>query len=317
MDQAHGARGYVILLPMAVQIGGPVGPFLDNVQQRQVPVTLMATCEYMPSGPVSDRAQLDQHVQAQMYRAIRDVVGQKMASGQLTFRHLGTGDMAAVIPEIVAMSGLEQQGLRVSNLSMAFGIDGHAPQPPAGGPPRDNLAAGTFDLGGGQQLHVKINGMTPENFVKDRASAMVWGWIIGAVIIGIMVLTAVGFGIYIYVAAKNSGAPSAARAAAGAKWDGKSTFECGGADVVAITGVTATAGVKAGASCQLTLSGVNITAPVGIEASGAAKVTMAGGSINASTNSVVASGASHVDLVGTKVTGHAKTSGAAKVTGAP
>jgi hypothetical protein len=151
------------------------------------------------------------------------------------------------------------------------------------------------------------------------ASEMIWGWIIGAVVVGPMLLTAIGFGIYVYVyvAAEDPGAGTSAKAAAAAKWDGKSTFQCGGNDAVTISGVTAKAGVVAGGNCQLTLANVSITAPVAIEASANAKVRMTGGSISAATSSVVASGASKVDLVGTKVTGKAKTSGAAKVTGAP
>jgi hypothetical protein len=306
---------------MMAQIGGPIGPFLDRVQQRQVPVVVVATCEFMPSGPAGDPAQLTQHVQMQMHRAIRDVIGRKMEAGQLTFRHLGTGDVAAVIPEIIGASGLAQQGINVGSLSMTFGIDGHPPQPPAGGQqqqPQHNLAAGTFDMGGGQQLRVKINGKTPENYLKDKASSMIWGWIISAIIGGIVILGLIGLGIYIFVVAKDStSGASAAKTAAAAQWDGKSTFECGGNDVVALTGVTATAGVKAGANCQLTLTGVNITAPVAIDASGNAKVTVAGGSISGSTNSVVASANAKVDVVGAKVTGKAKTTGAAKVTGVP
>jgi hypothetical protein len=304
---------------MTVQIAGPIGPFLDNVQQRQVPVMVMATCEAAPSGPVSDPAGFDQHVQMQVLRAIREVIGRKMQSQEMTFRHLGTGDVAAVVPEIIAASGLQQNGIGVGNLSMAFGIDGHAPQPAAQQPqqPQHNLAAGTFDMGGGHQLEVQINGKTPEGYLKDKASSMIWGWIIGAVIIGIMVLTGIGFGIYIYIAAKDTSSPAgAAKAAAAAKWDGKSTFECGGNDIVALSGVTATAGVKAAGNCQLTITGTSITAPVAIEASGNAKVVMTGGSITASTNSVVASASAKVDIVGTKVSGKAKSSGAAKITGA-
>lgn len=193
-------------------------------------------------------------------------------------------------------------------------------QPPGGygqPPPQHNYGAGTFDMGGGHQLHVKINGKTPENYLKDKASSMIWGWVIGAVILGLVVLTFVGIGIYGYVVAKNSSAPgAAAKAAEAASWDGKTPFTCGGNDVVALTGITATAGVNASGNCQLTLTGVNITAPVAIEASGNAKVTVTGGSITGSSNSVVASSNAKVDFIGTKVTGKAKTSANAKVTGA-
>ena len=312
---------------MTIHIGGSIGPFLDNVQRRQVPVVVIGTCEYAASGPSANPAQLEDHVRLQLFRAIRDVVGQKMADGELTFRHLGTGTSPLSYREIIAASGLEQSGVRVGNLSMSFGIDGHAPQPLHGAQgtppvqppqaPQHNLAAGTFDMGGGQQLRVKINGQTPENYLKNKASGMIWGWVIGAVIVGLMVLSLVGVGIYVYVVARDSSGGAGAKMAAAATWDGKSTFECSGNDSVALTGVTATAGVKAIGNCHLTLTSVSITAPVAIEASGNAKVTMTGGSITASTSSVVASGNAGVELVGTKVIGKSKTSGGAKVTGVP
>jgi hypothetical protein len=187
------------------------------------------------------------------------------------------------------------------------------PQQQAQGP-QHNVAAGTFDMGGGHHLQVKINGKTPEGYLKDRASNMIWGWIIGAAILGLIVLVFAGVGIYVYVVAKDGGSAAVKTASAGS-WDGKSTFTCGGNDVVTLTGITASAGIKASANCQLTLTGVNITAPVGIEASGNAKVTMTGGSINASGSSVVASAGAKVDLVGTKVSGAKKVSGGAKVSG--
>jgi hypothetical protein len=183
-----------------------------------------------------------------------------------------------------------------------------------------NLGAGTFDMGGGQQLHLKINGKTPEGYLEDKASSMIWGWIIGAVILGIMVLTAVGFGLYIYFQAKDpSSGAAGTKTAAGAQWDGKSTFECKANDAVSLTGVKAVVAgtaIKASGNCQLTLTGVDITAATGIDASGNAKVTMTGGSIKATTNSVVASAAAKVDCVGTTVTGKSKASAAAKITGA-
>ncbi len=195
---------------------------------------------------------------------------------------------------------------------------GFGPPPPGAGQ-QHNMAAGTFDMGGGQQLQVQINGKTPQGYLKDKASSMIWGWIIGAVIIGLLVLGGIGLAGYIYYEAKNPSTGSGVKTAAAAKWDGKSTFECKGNDVVALTGVKANVSgtaIKASANCQLTLTGVDITAAVGIEASASAKVTMTGGSITATTSSVVASAAAKVDCVGTKVTGKSKASGAAKVTGA-
>src|SRR5262245_58494979 len=60
---------------------------------------------------------------------------------------------------------------------------GFGPPPPGAGPhnapqqPQHNLGKGTFDMGGGQQLQLTIDGKNPENFLKDKASSMIWGWI--------------------------------------------------------------------------------------------------------------------------------------------
>ncbi|MCW5833836.1 MAG: hypothetical protein KIS78_15640, partial [Labilithrix sp.] len=187
--------------------------------------------------------------------------------------------------------------------------------------PHHDVGAGAFDMGGGHRLHVRIHGTTPEGFVKGKASSMVWGWILGAAIVGLVLVVFAGVGIYAYAASDASDdadvAPGAtAEAAETSRWDGKRPFVCGGNDVVALSDVTATAGVKAGGNCRLTLTDVSITAPVGIDASANAKVVMTGGRITASTSAVVASANANVDLVGTTVTGRVKRSGNAKITGA-
>lgn len=192
------------------------------------------------------------------------------------------------------------------------------PQQP---PPAHNMAKGTFDLGDGHQLQLKVDGKTPENYLKDKASGMIFGWILGAVILGLVVVTVVGVGIYVYVVAKDTSSPvAAAKAAEAAKWDGKSTFECGGNDVVTIKGVTANVSgtaIRAAGSCQLTLVGVSITAPTGIEAGGNAKVTVSGGSVKSSGQAIVASANAKVDVAGAAISGKVQKSGAAKVTGTP
>ena len=194
-----------------------------------------------------------------------------------------------------------------------YGQQGYGQQPA----PAHDMGAGTFDLGGGQQLRVKINGMTPESYVKNKASSMIWGWIIGAVILGLIVVTFAGVGIYVWYSAKEAGSPgSVEKATAAAEWNGKRPFTCSGNDAVSLSGVKATAGVIATANCQLTLTNVDITAPVAIEAGANAKVKVVGGSVTGSTNAVVASSNAKVDFVGTTVSGKVKTSGLAKVTGA-
>lgn len=247
---------------------------------------------------------------------------------------LFTSENGALTPVVVQAPGggwnPEFNNIFAQNLGFGPPPPGAQPMPPPQQPgygqqqqPQHNMGAGTFDMGGGHQLHVKINGKTPENYLKDKASSMIWGWIIGAVILGLIVLTFAGIGIYVYVVAKDSGATAAAnspagqRAAAASNWDGKSPLTCGGSDAITVTGVTASAGVKASANCQLNLVNVNITAPVAVDASGNAKVTMTGGSITASGNSVVAGGNATVTCVGTKVSGKSKKSGNATIVGAP
>ncbi len=188
-------------------------------------------------------------------------------------------------------------------------------------PPQNNYSQGTFDMGGGQQLRVKINGKTPENYLKDRASGMVWGWIIGLGVVAVLVIGGGILGIYVYMKAKSdisdvsANSPAAQAAGKATAWDGKSPLTCGGNDRMIVTGVTATAGIVASGNCHIAISGTTITAPVAIEASGNADVAVAGGSVTGSTAAVKASAAAKVTFAGTKVTGKQEKSGAAKITG--
>ena len=176
---------------------------------------------------------------------------------------------------------------------------------------------------GDMNVRVKINGMSPERYAKDRASSMVWGWVIGGIIIGIMVIGGVLFGLYLFFSVRSSAANTStptARVAADASWDGKSTFTCDANDVVKLKGITATVsdvGVKAGGNCQLTLENVSITAPTGISGSGNAKITLTGGSITSTGNAVEVDNLSQVNATGTKVKGKVKKQALGKVTGIP
>lgn len=195
--------------------------------------------------------------------------------------------------------------------------------PPAGG--------GGGGGGGGYQhgpsfqmgdVEVRVDTRGLERRAMNEVSSMIWGWIIGGVILVMLVIGGIVLGVYIYLQAKSSTVADGS-GATGKKteqtWDGKSTLECSGIDKMKITGTTAsltTTAIKASGNCQLELVNVNITAPVGIEATASAKVTMTGGSIKAKDNSVVASNASSVTFVGTSVTGVVKKQHAAKVNGA-
>ena len=203
-----------------------------------------------------------------------------------------------------------------------MGGGGMGGNPYGGAPPgpQHDYGKGQFDLGGGAQLRVKINGQSPENFAKNQVSSMVWGWIIGAAVVGLLLIGGVILGVYIYFSSTSSataasGAPTKAPAAA--QWDGKTAFSCKGNDAISLVGVNATAGVTTSGNCQLTLTNVTITAAVPINASGNSKVNVVGGAINGTANAAVASSNAIVTFTGTKVTGKTTKSGNGKVLGAP
>jgi hypothetical protein len=176
---------------------------------------------------------------------------------------------------------------------------------------------------GGLNVGVKVNTAKIERDVKNKISGIIWGWIIGGIILFLIVAVFAVVGLYVYFQAKDvtaGGGPAPAAAPGKAtKWDGKSTFNCGGLDNVTIDGTTATiaAGnaINADGNCHLTLVGVNVTAPVGINASGNAKITVTGGSIKGSTSAIVAAGNSQVTVSGATVTGKTSATDNGKITG--
>jgi hypothetical protein len=126
-----------------------------------------------------------------------------------------------------------------------------------------------------------------------------------------------------YVARKmneDGGAPPAKAAAAGS-WDGQSTFECKGNDVIELSGQTAelsaSPAISAKGNCKLTLTDMNITAPVVIQAESNAEVTVSGGTLTGSTKSIVAKGNASVTVEGAKVSGATEASANGKITGVP
>jgi hypothetical protein len=273
---------------------------------------------------------MDQHVKMQIMNAIKNVIGQKMMTDELTFRHLGTGQIGMVVPAIIAASGLEQQGFRIGNLQMQFGIDGHRPAgPPQQTQPQQQPPQQVVEA----RIHVaglNINASSDggldthglQNQLKDKAKSQVIWWGIGCGILFIVGVGILGLGLYIWHAAKegmsassSSTSTSSRRSSTAGKWDGKSTFTCTGSDAVTLVSVKASAGITASGSCQLTLDGCDITAPTGIDATGSANVTMTGGSITSSSFAVKAGGSANVTLTGTTVTGKTQATGSAKITG--
>lgn len=196
--------------------------------------------------------------------------------------------------------------------------------PPPAGAGQGGGGGGGYQHGPSFQMgdvEVRVDTRGLERRAMNEVSGMIWGWIIGGIILVLVLVGGLVLAGYIYFQVKSDASASAT--GGGAKevqtWDGKSTLECGGNDKVKVTGTKAnltTTAIKASANCQLELVNVDIVAPIGIETTASAKVTMTGGSIKAKESSVVASNASTVTFVGTSVTGPVKKQHAAKVNGA-
>jgi hypothetical protein len=306
---------------MHVQFSGEIGPFLDAVQQRQVSVVVAASCKYASMGASGSAAQIEQQIQGQMLRAIHTVIAPKMASGQLSFKDLGTGNTASIVPEILATSGLGFAGIAVDRLVMTFGIDGHAPAPlPAAAAPAPivapvqhmNVRVGGFNVHASSGGGIDTAGL--RNQLVDKAKSQLMWWAFGAGIMLIVVLGLAGLGYYIW---SHASAPPPGAAVA-AKWDGKSPLVCAGNSAMTVTGVNATlpgTAITASGTCSLTLVNVEVSGGTAIEAGGNSVVTVQGGQISGSTLAVHAAGNAKVTFAGTKVTGKTQAVALAKITG--
>lgn len=305
----------------SIQFGGPIGPFLDRVQQRQVPVSLHGSCDYTTSFAITDPAGLDNHIRNALLGATHHVISGKMASGQLTFRNLGEGTLGGTEMEIVQATGLAQQGIQLANVVMRFGIDGHPPyqppqpqaQPSQAPEVRAKIRVEGVNINVSSTGGLDTKGLGNQ-LVNKAKSAILW-------YVGFAVLAALIVGgtiWYLKRTVKKAVEQPSASAAAASKWDGKSPLTCTGSDEVTITGVTAKldgTAVTASGGCKLTLENVDITAPKGIEAGGNAIVTVTGGSITATDMAAQALGNAQVTFKGTKVSGKTKALGGAKITG--
>ena len=201
---------------------------------------------------------------------------------------------------------------------------------PIGPPDPDGSAAYAAQLGfaprkanftvvGMGGVNLKINTGKMERDLTNKVSSMIWGWVIGAIIIGVMVVVGVGVGIWVYMQSKSMSTASASGTPKSVTWDGTSPFSCGGADIVKLEKVKATlttgTAITAAGNCQLTLVNVDVAAPLPIEATGNAKVTVTGGSLKGAPDAIVAGANAQVTVAGATVTGKAKSSGNGKILG--
>ena len=95
------------------------------------------------------------------------------------------------------------------------------------------------------QFELHVDTKKAEDRLMQKASSMVWGWIIGGIIFVVVIGVIIGIVIYVAAAAKSSmaggGAPmmEAPKTAVADTWDGKEPYDCVGAKNVKLSGVTA------------------------------------------------------------------------------
>lgn len=186
------------------QFTGEIGPFLDTVQQRQVSVVVAGGCKYAVMNAPGNQAQIEQQVQAQMLRAIHETIAPKMASEQISFRHLIEGNTGPLIPEIFVRSGLSQAGIAVDKLAMNFGIDGRPPKPIQGpvapavqqGPQQVNVRVGGFNVHASSDGGIDTAGL--KNQLMDKAKSAVLWWLFGIAAVLVVLLAVGGYGYYVW-----------------------------------------------------------------------------------------------------------------------
>lgn len=326
-------------MAITLQLGGPLGSFLDPATQQQIGVNVFGSC-VLDVAPDVDAATVDAH-RNRIFGVLRNVIGEKLARNQIALPTLAAS-MPHLIPEIVAACAAQSLGL--GNLILNAVVDAPAappmPQPQALPPNPYQATANAFERRAKEQLdprnyevHGRVNvggfkvnmssdgGIDTQglkNQLKDKVKTEIIWYGIGCVIVGIVLLGLAGLAWYIYAQVKSDagGAPKSAKTAT---WDGKSAFTCGANDSVKLEGITAKIAtgeaIQAAGNCHLELVNVQITAPTGIAALGGASVTMKGGSIDSTVAAVSAIGAAQVQLQGTKVKGKLSALGGAKITG--
>jgi hypothetical protein len=326
-----------------VQLGGPLGPLLDPTNGQQVPGKIWGTCTYDVAPGVDPRS-VEDHLRAQLLQAANAVIAHKLATNQIALPTLAPS-LPHLLQEIVAQAGLDRLGARVVGIELTASLDQPPPQQvmaPAQMPPnpyeatknafaqkaQERLDPSNYEVKakinvGGLRIGVSSDGGLDtkglETQLKNKAKSEILWYGIGCAILLVVVLGLGGLGLYIYSAAKSGSSASTGGKPVTATWDGKSTFTCGGNDVVKIEKVTSklTTGsaIDAAGNCKLELQNVNVSAPIAIHAGANAIVTVNGGSVEGTTYAVQALGNAQVKLSGTKVTGKNQALGGAKITG--
>ena len=297
-----------------IQVGGPVGPFFDQATGQSVGGRVWGTCAF-ELAPGADPNMAQSQLSPNLMSAVSNVLLQKVMSNQVPLAAV-PGAFRQFFPEIAAAAGMQGLGVHIVNLELQIALDGAG----AGAPPpqqqQQQQASPPQNAGPNIGYQINVGGMRfrgstdggldtkgLQNQLVEKAKSEIFWWILTAVIVLAVLGGLAGLGIYIYMAASDTGGGPAKEAT----WDGKSTFTCAGNDSVKLKGVTAKlasgTAIEAGGNCNLVLEGVQITAPNGIQAGGNVVITMTGGSIDATDTAVKAMGGSKVTLSGTKVKG--------------
>ncbi len=260
---------------MPTPFGGEIGSFFDDAQQRRA-VRAFGTFEYRASAPLEDYK--EQWLKGEVLKALREVIGRKMESGQLTFKDLETGRWSRVIPEVMtSLTVLQQHGIQVGgNLDVTISIlplpSQQQPPQPTQQPPiqmhqapvhqapvhqapvqqapmqpqqPQHVVEARFRVGGLNINASSDKGLDTaglENQIKDKAKSNIIWWGVGCGVLFVVLLGVAGLGVYIWYTARTamSGASAtSSKTASAATWDGKKPFTCSGNDSFSFSGVKA------------------------------------------------------------------------------
>lgn len=319
------------------QFGGPIGPLLDVATGRTLAANVRGRYTFVSH---ANPAQVSPQLSSALVAASQRVISAKLAHNQVVLQTLAQS-LPHFVPEIIAQAGAAALGAQIQGLELAVDLGGPVAAPGAQPLPPDpntqlqnrmkqiasdrldprnyevkaRIDIGGFRINASSESGLDTDGLAAQATSKVRSEVVWWG--IGCVVVGLVVVGALGLGFWIWREAKTGTAAAEHKAKEVAAWDGKSELSCGGSDEITIEKVHAKldkgTAITAGANCKLTLIDVEIDAPIAIQAGGSAKITIKGGSLTGKEAAIKALGNADVTLDGTQVTGKKEALGAAKI----
>src|SRR5512140_1269772 len=98
-------------MPSTIQVGGPVGPFLDPATNQAVHGRVWGTCTF-DLAPGANAAVAQQQIGPGIQSAVSNVLLQKLSSGQISLVQVGNA-LPHFLPEIVSAAGLGGLGVQI------------------------------------------------------------------------------------------------------------------------------------------------------------------------------------------------------------